>query len=125
MNKMRKEARMSSNDPTRRPYRVAIIGASPRSNHLYGPIIKALPEAVELVGVWSRSSGSARRLGESLGAPWYTDLDRLISETAPEIGVVSVAYAANGAVGLQAVERGLHVLLETPIAHKLSEADAI
>lgn len=36
-----------------------------------------------------------------------------------------MAYAANGEVGLMAVEQGLHVLLETPIAHKLSEADAI
>src|SRR5262249_35686765 len=41
------------------------------------------------------------------------------------IGIVSVAYDANGQVGLMAVEHGLHVLLETPIAHKLSEADAI
>ena len=46
-------------------------------------------------------------------------------ETAPEIGVVSVNYHANGEVGLMAVEAGLHVLLETPIAHKLSEVDAI
>jgi predicted dehydrogenase len=38
---------------------------------------------------------------------------------------VSVNYGANGQVGLMAVEHGLHVLLETPIAHKLSEADAI
>lgn len=34
-------------------------------------------------------------------------------------------YGTNGQVGLQAVEAGLHVLLETPIAHELSEADAI
>jgi predicted dehydrogenase len=46
-------------------------------------------------------------------------------ETAPQIGIVSVNYSANGEVGLMAVEHGLHVLLETPIAHKLSEADAI
>jgi predicted dehydrogenase len=38
---------------------------------------------------------------------------------------VSVAYGANGEAGLMAVEHGLHVLLETPIAHKLKEADAI
>jgi predicted dehydrogenase len=116
---------MSNSDPSRQPYRVAIIGASPRSSYLYGPIIKALPDEVELVGVWGRSPASAQRLGESLEAPWYTDLDQLIAETSPEIGVVSVAYAANGEVGLRAVERGMHVLLETPIAHKLSEADAI
>ena len=107
------------------PLRVAIIGTAARSDYMYGPIVKALPNQVELVSVWGRSTESARRLGESLGAPWYTDLDRQTRETAPQIGIVSVAYAANGEVGLMAVEAGLHVLLETPIAHKLSEADAI
>jgi predicted dehydrogenase len=86
--------------------------------------LQALPD-VELVSIWGRSAESARKLGESLRVPWYTDLDRLIRETRPQIGIVSVAYAANGQVGLMAVEHGLHVLLETPIAHKLSEADAI
>jgi len=107
------------------PSRVAIIGTAARSNYLYGPILKALPEEVELVSIWGRSTGSARHLGESLAVPWYTDIDQLIRETAPDIGIVSVAYSANGEVGLMAVEHGLHVLLETPIAHKLSEADAI
>jgi predicted dehydrogenase len=110
---------------TASPLRVAIIGTARRSDYLYGPIIKALPNDVELVSVWGRTESSAQYLGESLGAPWYTDLDRLVRETAPDIGIVSVAYNANGKVGLMAVEAGLHVLLETPIAHKLTEADAI
>ena len=75
--------------------------------------------------MWGRSEDSARRLGESLGVPWYTDLRNWQRETVPQIGIVSVNYRANGEVGLMAVEAGLHVLLETPIAHKLSEADAI
>jgi predicted dehydrogenase len=107
------------------PIRLAIIGTARRSDYLYGPIVAALPEHVELVSIWGRSVDSARRLGESLGVPWYTDLDKLMRETAPQIGIVSVNYQANGEVGLMAVEHGLHVLLETPIAHKLSEADAI
>lgn len=107
------------------PIPVAIIGTSARSDYLYGPLLKALADEVTLVSVWGRSTESAQRLGESLDVPWYTDLDQLMRETAPVIGVVSVAYHANGAVGLMAVEHGLHVLLETPIAHKLLEADAI
>jgi predicted dehydrogenase len=107
------------------PIRVSLIGTAARSNYLYGPLLKALPDEVLLVSVWGRSQGSARRLGESLGVPWYTDLEQLIQNTAPQVGVVSVAYGANGEVGLMAVEHGLHVLLETPIAHKLSEADAL
>lgn len=111
--------------PPTAPLRVAIIGTARRSDYLYGPIVAALPHEVELVSIWGRSEASARRLGESLDVPYYTDLDKLIRETAPQIGIVSVNYNANGQVGLMAVEHGLHVLLETPIAHKLSEADAI
>jgi predicted dehydrogenase len=107
------------------PLRVAIIGTARRSDYLYGPIVHALGDQVELVAVWGRSKDSAQRLGESLGVPAYTDLDQLIRETAPQIGIVSVNYNANGEVGLMAAEAGLHLLLETPIAHKLSEADAI
>ncbi len=106
------------------PLRVAIIGTAKRSDYLYGPLLRQLP-GVQLVSVWGRSQASASRLGQNLGVPWYTDLDRLVRETAPVIGVVSVAYSANGEVGLMAVEAGLNALLETPIAHKLSEADAI
>jgi predicted dehydrogenase len=110
---------------TNSPLRVAIIGTAKRSDYLYGPILKALPADVQLVSVWGRSVDSARKLGASLETPWYTDLNKLVRETAPQIGIVSVNYNANGQVGLMAVEAGLHVLLETPIAHKLSEADAI
>ncbi len=106
------------------PLRVVIVGTAKRSDYLYGPLLKALP-GVELVGVWGRSEDSARRLGASLDVPAYTDMARLVTETQPRIGIVSVSYSANGQVGLMAVEHGLHVLLETPIAHELAEADAI
>ena len=109
----------------KQPIRVAIIGTAARSSYMYGPILKALPNEVNLVSVWGRSEESAKKLGETLGVPWYTDLEKLTKETSPQIGIVCVSYHANGIAGLMAVEHGLHVLLETPIAHKLSEADAI
>ncbi len=112
---------MTSKDPIR----VCLIGTAARSDYLYGPILKALASEVSLVSVWGRSEKSAQRLGKSLGVPWYTNLDHLIRDTAPQVGIASVSYSANGEVGLMAVEHGLHMLLETPIAHKLSEADAI
>ena len=104
--------------------RVAIVGTGSRSSYMYGPILQALPD-VELVSVWGRSEDSSRHLGQILGVPWYTDLQQLVRETAPVIGVVCVNYSANGQVALMAVEHGLHILTETPIAHKLVEADAI
>lgn len=110
---------------SRLPLRVAIVGTGRRAAYLYGPIIKALPDEAQLVSVWGRRAESATRLGEELGAPWYTDLGQLVRETAPDLGIVCVNYQANGQAGLMALENGLHVLLETPIADKLTEADAI
>ena len=110
---------------TKQPLRVAIIGTGRRSDYLYGPIVQALPADVELVAVWGRRAEAAQALSASLGVPGYSDLDKLMRETAPQIGIVSVNYHANGEVGIMAVEAGLHVLLETPIAHKLSEADTM
>lgn len=106
------------------PLRVALIGAGRRSAHLYAPLLRAMPQ-VQLVSVWSRTAERAQALGARFGVPAYTDLDPLVRETAPQIGIVSVNYGANGQAGLMAVEAGLHVLLETPIAHDLREADAI
>ena len=105
--------------------RVALLGASNRSKNVYGPLLKALTNELEVVAVWSRTETSAQQLGTQLNLPWYTDLERLIRETSPQIGIVAVSYEANGQVGLMAIEHGLNVLLETPIAPTLEEADKI
>ncbi len=107
------------------PVRIAIIGTGARAGYLYGPLVKALPDAVTLVAVWGRSAGRAEQLAKELDVPWYTDLERLVGETAPQAGIVCANKQANAEVGLFAVQHGLHVLLETPIALALSEADAI
>jgi predicted dehydrogenase len=109
----------------RGPLRIALIGSGTRASYLYGPLLKALPDAVTLVALWGRSPGRAEQLAKELSVPWYTDFDRLIRETAPEAGIVCANKLANGQVGRLAVEHGLHVLLETPIALDLAEADAI
>jgi predicted dehydrogenase len=105
--------------------RVAMIGASKRAAYMYAPLLKGLSKDVEVVAVWNRSEEPARRLGGLIGVPWYTDMSRLMRETSPSIGVVAVTHASNGEVGLKAVEHGMNVLLETPIAPTLGEADAI
>lgn len=109
---------------TQEPIRVAIIGTGKRSSYLYGPLLNAIP-GVQFVSVWGRNEDKAKAIGAQFGVPAYTSLDQLIRETAPQMGIVSVNYGANGVVGLQAIEAGLNVLLETPIAHDLKEADAI
>ena len=105
--------------------RFVVIGAGKRSEYLYGPLLSMLKDDTELAGIWGRSEKRARMLGEKYHVPWYTDMEKMLSELQPEAAVVSVAYGANGEVGRHVVEMGLHALLETPIAHALADADAI
>jgi predicted dehydrogenase len=112
------------------PLKVAILGPGRRSRYYYAPLLQKLKDEVELVAVFGRNPERAKKFGEDFCVPWYTDLDKLIRETSPVIGIVSVgggsgAQRPNGEVGLMAVEHGLNVLLETPIAHRLDQADAI
>ncbi len=105
--------------------RFAIIGASKRSDYLYAPLLGILKDEAELVGIWGRSESSTRHLGEKYQVPWFTDLKQMQEKTRPDAAIVSVAYAANGEVGRQVIDLGLHALLETPIAHDLSDAKDI
>ena len=105
--------------------RVALIGTGARSRYMYGPLLTALSDDLQLVSVWGRRTETADAMGLQLGVPAFTDTGRLIRETAPSVGIVCVQGRANGEVGLMAVQHGLHVLLETPIAYSLHEADAI
>ena len=105
--------------------RFAIVGASARSEYLYGRLLTTLSDQVDLVAVWGRSEAGARSLGQKFRVPWFTDLERLIREAAPQAAVVSVKAEANAEIGLRVIDLGLHALLETPIAQKLAEADRI
>lgn len=105
--------------------RFAIVGTSKRSEYLYGPLLNILSADAEPCAVWGRSEAGARRLGDKLRVPWFTDLEKLQRQVQPDAAVVSVRTAANGEVGLRVVELGLDALLETPIAVDLAVADLI
>jgi predicted dehydrogenase len=105
--------------------RFAIIGVGKRSDTVYAPLLNILKDDVEFIGVWGRSEDKARELGEKYHVPWFTDLDHLRNDLEPDAVIVSVTNSANGEIGRQVVELGMHALLETPIANNLDDADAI
>jgi len=105
--------------------RFAIIGTGKRSDYLYAPLLNILKEDVEFVGVWGRSKDKALELGKKYHVPWFTDLDHMRNDLKVDAAIVSVANPANGEIGRQVIELGLHALLETPIANSLDDADAI
>ena len=104
---------------------VAFVGTGRRAAYLYARILDGLGPQVRCVAVWGRSEEAAARLGDRLALPSYTDLEKLVSEHAPDIAIVCVRRPANGPVARLALEHGMHVLVETPVAEDPAEADEL
>lgn len=78
---------------------------------------------VELVGVYDINPRRLAEVGTELGVPTAARLDELLDRV--EAAVVAVPTMAHEEVALAALERGVHLLIEKPIAPTLEAADRI
>ena len=78
---------------------------------------------VELVGVHDKDAERAAVVAAEFGTTAFTDLDALLQR----VGAVTIAVPtlAHAAVGLLALEAGVPVLIEKPLAATLEEADQL
>jgi UDP-N-acetylglucosamine 3-dehydrogenase len=103
---------------TERSLRVGVIGAGVMgSNH--GRVLAGLP-GVTLVGIVDPLPAHRTRATELIGCPTFADLDELVAA-----GVDAVTIAApthlHHEVALACIGRGIHVLVEKPIASTVEE----
>jgi predicted dehydrogenase len=104
--------------------RVGVIGMGPIGN-LHADIYKT-DRLAELVGVCDKDAGWARRAGERLGVPWFTNAEEMLA--ALSLDVCSIAtggfeYASDHyEPTLQALRAGCHVLCEKPICNEIDKA---
>ena len=103
----------------RLPIGVVGIGALGRhhARHLAG-----LDEA-RLVGVYDTDLERGRAVAQELGTRCFPALDALLDQVEAVTGAVPTP--AHAAVGLRALERGVPVLMEKPLAATVDEADAL
>ncbi len=104
-----------------RPLRVGVIGVGALGRHHARHL--ATLEGVRLVGVYDASPEVAARVAGEVGVPAVGELDALLGQ----VDAVSVAVptSLHGEIGLRALERGVAVLMEKPLAATLGEADAL
>ena len=104
-----------------RPLRVGVFGAGALGYH-HVRLLAALPEA-ELVGVHDPRDEAARRAVEDHGARRFGRVEELAGEI--EAAVVAVPTVAHREVAEPLLARGVHVLVEKPMAACLADADAL
>ncbi len=99
--------------------RVAVIGAGAMGrNHMR--VLRDL-EACELVGVADVNEAAARQAARRFAVPAFTDYRQLLDRAVPDAVVVAVPTALHRDVALEAISRGVHVLVEKPIASTIEE----
>jgi predicted dehydrogenase len=105
--------------------RVCVIGMGPIGNR-HADMYQADPLA-ELVGICDLQKERADRASARLGVPAFTDVDRMLSELAPDICSVTTGgyeYGSDHYVPtMQALAAGCHVLGEKPISNEIARAE--
>ena len=103
---------------------VAVLGASERAqDHMV--TISRLPSLCRLVGICGSDAERAAETGAKFGVPGFTDLDRMLAETDPQLLYVMTPPDAHHAAVELAGRRGIHVISETPIATTMPMASAM
>ena len=100
---------------------VGVIGVGALGRHHARHL--ATIEGVRLVGVYDANPETAARVAAEVGVPAIGGIGELLGQ----VRAVSVAVptSLHAEVGLQALERGVAVLMEKPLAASLGEADAL
>jgi predicted dehydrogenase len=101
-----------------RPLRTAVIGVG-YLGRFHAQKYAQLPRS-QLIAVVDANAEAAAKVGAELGVPAYTDFHDILD------GVDAVSLAAptrlHHSIGRALLERGVHVLVEKPIATTLEEA---
>lgn len=103
------------------PLPVGVVGVGALGRH-HARHLADLP-AARLVGIHDLDTERARMVAGELGTRAYDSLEALLADVeAVSIAVPTVAHAE---VGLRALDAGVAVLMEKPLASTLEEADAL
>jgi predicted dehydrogenase len=103
------------------PVKIGVVGAGALGYH-HVRILRELPGA-SLVGFYESRPERAVQVSAELGVPAFSTLEELLTKV--EALSVVVPTPAHHAVAAPALERGIHVLIEKPIAATIDEADSL
>lgn len=103
------------------PLPIGVIGVGALGRHHARHL--ATFHGVDLVGVFDADPERSRAVADEVGTRAYPDVEGLLRDV--RAVTVAVPTGAHGSVGLQALEAGVAVLMEKPLAASLEEADRL
>lgn len=106
--------------------RLAFIGCGDVAQRDYLPELQRIADRIELSAVCSIVEEEARTVAETYGFDaWYTDYERMLSETEADAVVDLTPMPLHFEVNLAALRAGKHVYSEKPVASSLQQAQQL
>src|SRR5688572_19726217 len=112
---------------SRRPLRVGVAGLGAVAQAVHLPLMARLPETFALAAICDLSASLTTTIGDRYRVPVggrYPDVASML-ESADLDGLIVLTSGSHGEVALAALERGLPVLCEKPLAVTRAEADRL
>jgi predicted dehydrogenase len=108
--------------------RLAIVGTGHRGSGTWGvELLEELSDRVEIVGLCDinpkRAEAAQRLIG--VNAPLFTDLDRMLGETKPQMLIVTTKDGTHHEMIIKGLEMGCDVLSEKPLTTDEHKCQAI
>lgn len=103
--------------------RAAVIGCGDVSSVHFDALADMAD--VELVAVSDTDASAAQAAAARHGAPAYSDHRALIEAARPDVVHICTPHSQHASVAVDALERGVNVILEKPLAHDLAAGRAI
>jgi predicted dehydrogenase len=103
------------------PLPIGVIGVGSLGFH-HARILREVPGA-RMMGVYDSDADRREQVATELGVKAYPSIDAMLKDV--EAAVIAVPTTFHAEVALQALERGVHLLIEKPIAASIEEAERI
>jgi predicted dehydrogenase len=103
--------------------RTALVGCG-KVGQIHAAALHSLAES-SFVAVCDSARERSQAFGERFGVPAYTDVSAMIAETGVQAMMIATPHPLHAEPTLCALEAGVHVLVEKPLAANLKDCDAM
>jgi len=103
--------------------KAGVIGVGSMGRH-HARIYREM-ESVELVGIADNNGSNATRISSAYNVPAYVDYQELLAQHQPDLVTLAVPTHLHYSIGADLLRRGIHVLIEKPIAGSVAEGRAL
>ncbi|MBI3782723.1 MAG: Gfo/Idh/MocA family oxidoreductase [Deltaproteobacteria bacterium] len=107
--------------PTR--FRVALLGCG-RIAHVHAGYLRQVPE-VDFVGACDLEASLREAFTARWQVPTYAEIDELLAASQPDVVHLLTPPATHPRLAVELLQRGVHLMVEKPMAFSVAEADAM